>query len=135
VLQTRHPNHALLQALIHKGYPAFAMLALQERKMAELPPFTAQALLYSEAATAIKAQAFLETAVSLALEPHPGVELLGPVPAVMERRAGKYRFRLLLQADTRFILHKFLVSWVPQLYKIPARCRVRWHLDVDPQEV
>lgn len=135
VLQTRHPDHPLLQALVHKNYSAFAELALQERQQAQLPPFSAQALLCSEAKTAATAQEFLDTAMLQTPNPHIGVELMGPVPEVMEKRAGKHRFRLLLQAQTRTVLQQFLYTWVPELYKLPLSQRVRWYLDVDPQEL
>ena len=63
-----------------------------------------------------------------------GLEFWGPVPAPMERRAGHYRAHLLLQADVRSILQGFLRTWVPSLYSL-QRGRVRWSLDVDPQDM
>ncbi len=38
VLQTHHPEHPLLQTLLHKGYDAFAEQALAERQTMQLPP-------------------------------------------------------------------------------------------------
>ena len=37
VLQTHHPEHPLLQTLLHKGYDAFAEQALAERQTMQLP--------------------------------------------------------------------------------------------------
>ena len=37
VLQTHHPEHPLLQTLLHKGYDAFADRALAERQTMQLP--------------------------------------------------------------------------------------------------
>lgn len=37
VLQTHHPEHPLLQTLLHKGYDAFADQALAERQTMQLP--------------------------------------------------------------------------------------------------
>lgn len=135
VLQTRHPEHPLLQTLIHHGYSAFANLALQERKNAQLPPFTALAVLGAEDAIVTKVTEFLNAAAALATAVASDVEVLGPAPAIMERRAGRFRFRLLLQAPTRPILQKFLNSYLPKLRQLPDTRRVRWYLDVDPQEL
>ncbi|MFZ1537514.1 MAG: hypothetical protein WAT23_09030, partial [Chromatiaceae bacterium] len=59
----------------------------------------------------------------------------GPVPAPMERRAGRYRAQLLVQARERAGLQAFLAAWVPQLYGIKGQGACRWSLDVDPQEM
>jgi primosomal protein N' (replication factor Y) len=79
---------------------------------------------------------FLEEARQLAEQlPHEGIWLLGPVPAPMERRAGRSRAQLLLQADSRQALHKLLHAWAPQLEGVKSGRKVRWSLDVDPAEL
>ena len=136
VIQTRHPDHPLLHTLIRDGYDSFARAALGERREAELPPYSYQALLRSEAPKAEAARAFLEDAVSLARQQgENGVEFWGPVPAPMERRAGRYRAHLLIQASERAVLQKLLSAWVPGLQGIKSSRQVRWSIDVDPQEV
>jgi primosomal protein N' (replication factor Y) len=64
-----------------------------------------------------------------------GVELWGPVPAPMERRAGRYRAQLLIQAKRRADLHRLLGPWAVQLEQLKEGRRARWSLDVDPQEM
>lgn len=64
-----------------------------------------------------------------------GVELLGPVPAPMERRAGRYRAQLLLQANARAPLHRLLNQWLLLLEQMPSGRQVRWSLDVDPVDL
>ncbi|MGR5543438.1 primosomal protein N', partial [Vibrio campbellii] len=49
ILQTHHPEHPLLQALLTQGYSQFADTALQERKMALLPPYSFLTLFKAEA--------------------------------------------------------------------------------------
>ena len=61
-----------------------------------------------------------------------GIELLGPVPAPMERRAGRYRAQLLVQASARAPLHRLLNSWMLALEQMPSGRAVRCSLDVDP---
>ncbi len=136
VLQTRHPEHPLLQTLITRGYPAFARLALAERKEAGFPPFSYQTLLRAEAPGIAEPRAFLEAAAKeVKALAGDDVEVWGPVSAPMERRAGRYRVQLLLQASERSKLQRLLSVWMPTLSKLPGARKVRWSIDVDPQEM
>ncbi len=136
VIQTRHPDHPLLQTLLRGGYAAFSAGLIAERAAAELPPFTYQALLRAEAAQEEPPLRFLEEAQALAGQlATAGVQLWGPVPAPMERRAGRHRAHLLLQASERGRLHRLLPTWVAALQALKSARRVRWSIDVDPQEL
>ncbi len=135
VIQTHHPDHPLLHTLVSQGYPAFAAAALKERREAELPPFTCQALLRADATESEAPQLFLQQALALGVELAKDVELLGPVPAPMERRAGRFRAQLLVQSRQRQTLHGFLDAWIEQLWQLKAARKVRWSLDVDPQDL
>ena len=132
VLQTHHPDHPLLRVLAAQGYPAFATAALAERQAGLLPPFAHQALLRAEAASPQQALQFLTLAKSVAEPLAEAVELLGPAPAPMERRAGRYRAHLLFQAPQRSILHRFLDQWRHHMSQHLRDRQVRWSLDVDP---
>ena len=44
VLQSHHPEHALLRDLTQNGYGHFADTALKERRLLGLPPFSHQGL-------------------------------------------------------------------------------------------
>jgi primosomal protein N' (replication factor Y) len=140
IIQTHLAEHPLLVQLTEQGYFAFAEQALSERRAAGLPPFAHLALLRAEAHKPGQAEGFLDEACaqaeqllgSLALG---GVELLGPVPAPMERRAGRFRAQLLVQANARAPLHKLLSHWMLQLEALPSGLQVRWSLDVDPVDL
>ncbi len=138
IIQTHCAEHPLLVQLTREGYLAFAGQALAERRAALLPPFSHLALLRAEARQAGQAEQFLDEACQLA-EPlqrtDNSVELLGPVPAPMERRAGFYRAQLLLQSSQRAPLHRLLEQWLPQVEGLASGRRVRWSLDVDPQDL
>ncbi len=134
-IQTHHPEHPLLQILLHKGYPAFADAALQERQSAGLPPARHLVLLRCESVEIKSAQVFLEQAAECARQAKvKQVDLFGPLPAPMERRAGRYRYQLMLQASQRKELHRLINWWVPQLQQLPAARKVRWSIDVDPYD-
>ncbi|MBE7373171.1 primosomal protein N' [Pseudomonas lopnurensis] len=137
IIQTHLADHPLLVQLTEQGYFAFAEQALSERRAAGLPPFSHLALLRAEAHKPGQAEAFLDDACSQAerlldeLE-LGGIELLGPIPAPMERRAGRYRAQLLLQGNARAPLHRLMSAWLPYLEQLPGSRAVRWSLDVDP---
>lgn len=134
LIQTHQPHHPLLRRLLADGYAAFAAEVLDERRIASLPPFSGLALLRAEALEQQAPAAFLRQARDLAQGLNPaGVDLLGPIPAPMERRAGRFRAQLLVQAARRPDLQALLRTWVPLVEGI--RCgQLRWSLDVDPVE-
>ena len=133
IVQTRRPRHPLLTALARDGYPAFATEALAERGQTRLPPFVRLALLRADAPAPAAGIEFLRSARRLAEEmPRPGVEVLGPVPAPMERRGGRHRAQLLLRSASRARLQAFLGPWVEGLDRTARRRGLRWSLDVDP---
>lgn len=135
LIQTHHPDHPLLQTLIHNGYSAFADAALKERKTAGLPPARRLALLRCESVAVEDGRAFLEQAKELAQSLYNNtVDLFGPLPAPMERRAGRYRYQLMLQADERKGLHQLINSWAPLIQQLPEARKVRWSLDIDPYD-
>ncbi|MCK9609067.1 MAG: primosomal protein N' [Methylomonas sp.] len=136
VLQTRQPEHPLLTTLIEQGYQAFAKIALQERRQAGLPPFSYQALLRVHADNAHTPQQFLQDAVTVLRALNTSkIQVLGPVAAPMARRAGQFRFQLLLQSPQRKDLHQLLDQAIPQISKLRQAGNVRWSLDVDPADL
>jgi primosomal protein N' (replication factor Y) len=136
LIQTRYPDHPLLQTLVRKGYRAFAEQALREREAASMPPYSHQALLRADATRGEYAQAFLEQVVAWARALGiPGVQLWGPVPAPMARRAGRHRVHLLFQAARRDSLHMLLHRLPAGVAEMPGAKRVRWSLDIDPLDL
>jgi primosomal protein N' (replication factor Y) (superfamily II helicase) len=134
-IQTEFPGHPLLLSLLSEGYDGFARAALAERSQASWPPFSRLAAVRDSAKTAEHALEFLTEARKLAGTPARGVRLLGPVPAAMARRAGRFHAQLLIEGTGRSSLHSFLDSWLPAVEQLPSARRVRWALDVDPIEL
>lgn len=136
IIQTYHPEHPLLLHLIQQGYESFAKLALQERLAADLPPHHHLALIRAEAINKNFPLQFLNSVKKLAQQITPShVEILGPVPSIMPRRAGRSRAQLLLQSPQRNHLHNLLNKLALKISELPTARRVRWSLDVDPREM
>jgi primosomal protein N' (replication factor Y) len=132
IIQTHHPDHPLLLSLIQHGYNAFAQELLKERQAAALPPFTAMALFRAEAVERSAPLDFLAQVRTL-LQPYTNkqIQLFGPMPAPMEKRAGRYRAQLIIQAGQRAQLQHMLAVALPQIDAVKSN-KVRWSLDVDP---
>ena len=137
LLQTHQPGHPLLQTLFKEGYTAFGEAALDDRKNAELPPYSHMAVFRAEATDKTTPLAFLN-ALRAAYVKQQNVEsltLLGPAPAPMERRAGRYRAHLLLISKHRGTLKVMLDTLLPLIDGFPEARKVRWSLDVDPVDL
>jgi primosomal protein N' (replication factor Y) len=135
LIQTEFPEHPLLARLLAQGYDGFARAALEEREQAGWPPFSRLAAVRSSGRTGAAALGFLAAARECAGAVPRGVRLLGPVPAAMARRAGRYHAQLLVESRERASLHRFLDAWLPRVAQLPGAARVRWALDVDPLEL
>ncbi len=136
LIQTHHPDHPLLAQLLSGGYPAFAAQALPERAQAELPPYAHLALLKAESVHSDGVRAFLEEAAKIlnhALrELGLTVHNSGALPAGMLRRAGRYRWHLVLSSASRADLQRLLSTALPAVYALKSSRKVRWRLDIDP---
>ena len=135
LIQSEFPEHPLLQNLLAHGYDGFARAALEERAQASWPPFSRLAALRDSATSAADALGFLTEARRLAGTAPRGVRLLGPVPAALAKRAGRYHAQLLIESGERASLHAFLDGWLPQLADLKGARALRWSLDVDPLEL
>jgi primosomal protein N' (replication factor Y) len=138
LLQTHHPEHPLLQVLVRGGYHAFADAELVQREAAGFPPFAHLALLRAEAKHADPPMRFLHAARHLleeATQDERALELHGPLPAPMPRRAGFQRAQLLLSSPRRPALHAALQAALPAIRALPEARKVRWSLDVDPVDL
>jgi primosomal protein N' (replication factor Y) (superfamily II helicase) len=134
-LQTHNPEHPLLSHLIQSGYSHFANLLLGERKSAQLPPYSHLVLFRAEASDAKLPADFLKEVRHLLLKDDNALQVFGPIPALMEKKAGKFRAQLLVQTKQRSLLQKALHPRIQEIESLPSGRKVRWSLDVDPTEI
>ena len=135
LIQSHAPDHPLLQSLITKGYQDFAEQALALRQSCHLPPYSYQMLLRARATHSDHSQQFLQQAKQLAQKYlAPDLQIMGPLPATMEKRAGKFRAVILFSASNRRSLSLGTSDWLQQLHRLPEARRVQWNLDIDPLE-
>ena len=136
IIQTHQPDHPILQTLLNKSFEGFSKQQLKERKITQLPPYRYLALIRTAAIKREDAQIFLQQAGDI-LRQHATAEteIFGPVPAPMEKRAGRYRHHLLIQANDRPDLHNLLNKTLPLLKTLKSSRKTRWSIDIDPVEL
>jgi len=142
LVQSRNPEHPLLQLLLSEGYSEFARQLLLERELASWPPYVHVGLLRAEAVAKTGASHYLGEMKKM-ISAHAAenddikssVTILGPAHAPMERLAGRYRSQLLILSNERKPLHKLLKWLRPNLEINPLSRKIKWSLDVDPHDM
>lgn len=134
-LQTLRPDHPLLNTLIQQDYRHFAQQTLKERQAAQLPPFRYAALIRCESKDQAQNQAFLQQHAQALREISENlIDIWGPIPAPMERKAGRYQAHMVLLSTDRARLHFYLRAWWQNmLHQKPSTMKLT--LDIDPQEL
>jgi len=135
LIQTAFPDHVLFHALKQHDYAAFAGTLLDDRRLAQFPPYCFQALLRAEAQRFEPVRDFIAEAARAAYAINAEVMVFDPVRPQLARLKGMERAQLLVQAESRQALQAFLRSWMSTIRVLPLANKVRWSLDVDPLEI
>lgn len=140
VIQTYQAGHPTINILVNQGYNAFAQQELANRQQSGLPPLGHMALFHAQAKDAASAFALLQWLGQQVQDPSlqnltKSLLMFGPMPAFMARRAHFYRAQLQLQHPNRKHLQQLLQHLCGLLDQHPAARKIRWSLDIDPQEL
>jgi primosomal protein N' (replication factor Y) len=131
VIQTYHPEHYAIQAVLKQDDEAFAREELRFRRVFHYPPYTR--LIQLLVLDKNRDRAWKEiSGLAADLSAHPlcrGVRLSGPAPAPLERLRGQWRFQLLARSADGRGLHRLMEEVLP---KNPGYDLV---VDVDPQQL
>ena len=134
-LQTLRPDHPLLNTLLESGYRSFAKQTLKERKAAWMPPYRYAALLRCESKDQELNQSFLqEHAQVLRQASENSIDIWGPIPAPMERKAGRYQAHMVLLSKDRARMHFYIRQWWQNVWHNKPN-GMKLSLDIDPQEL
>lgn len=98
-----------------------------------MPPVGSLCVIRAQAKQQTSSLQFLtEVAALLNQYQQQAVFILGPVPAMMEKRAGRYRAQLLLTTDNRKALHQLLDQHIDAIANLKSGRPCRWSIDIDP---
>lgn len=132
-LQSFQVGHPLLQDLVNNGYGHFSRTLLQERIAAKLPPQTYQVAIRVEHAELALIFEFLQFANQL-LGQFKQLRYIGPFPAGVEKKQGRFRFLTVAQADSSAYLNKAMQQVKPALVAHPKAAKLRWVIDIMPTD-
>lgn len=134
MIQTYVPDNPLLVTLLRDGYTPFSKMLLNERQETQFPPFAHIALFRCQSKDPEKARVLLNIIKQVLLHLEDDTLLiLGPAPSPLEKKAGMYRFQLLLTAEERSALAR-AVHCVRHHKKITQQ-RLRFSVDIDPLDL
>jgi primosomal protein N' (replication factor Y) len=132
LVQTCHSDHPLLQSLSRGDYLPVADQLLTERKTGALPPFRAMAIFRAEADSMEKSLQVLDRIRPLIRNDR--LEMWGPLPALIARRADRHRAQLVMLSEHRKELNAILTRTCQTLDETKLPGGLKWMIDVDPQE-
>ena len=137
LVQTRFPEHPLMQALAKRSYRDIAGELLQERRLLGFPPYARSVVFRADALELPLALAKLEEIKShLQRAAHFNrLASIGPMPALMTRRIGRYRAQLGLLGSDYQVLRAVLYEAMPAIQEISSTPRVNWSIDVDAYDL
>lgn len=128
LIQTRHPESAVIAALARGDRDAFYAAEADARRDAGAPPFGRWAAIIVSSEDEAEAR---EAAKAIgAARPHlDDVMILGPAPAPLALLRGRYRYRLLVNARRSAQVQDVIRAWLGTL-TFPQGVRVS--VDIDP---
>jgi primosomal protein N' (replication factor Y) len=133
IIQSHQPDHPLLQQLLKEGYGPFAQQLLAERQQLGMPPSGHIALIRADASKLQEAEQFLHD-LRQTVQAN-GVQLLGPLPSPMTKRAGRFRAQLMLHSTERKNLHGTVKQLLHYGEQHTLGKRLQWSVDIDPMEM
>ncbi|HEZ3082198.1 TPA: primosomal protein N' [Neisseria meningitidis] len=134
LIQTQLPEHPVFAAVKAQDYAVFAENELNERQMFAMPPFGFQTAVRADAPRVADAMEFLNAAKETLAPLLPeSVSQFGAAPMLMVRLAERERAQIFLESPSRQDLHR-AVSLCAQVLQQNRDGKIRWSVDVDPQE-
>lgn len=133
IIQTRLPTEPLFHFLESQDYEGFANALVEERRSNWCVPFVYQALVTAQAKTLAEALYFLNAIARQGFGMTPeDVRIFDPVPMAVVRLMDVERAQLLVEADSRQSLNRFLWQW-RATFKAPSN--ITWTIEVDPPSI
>lgn len=133
IIQTHLPQHPLLNVLVQKGYDSFAQELLTLRKQANLPPFYYIALIRAQGRRQDLVLKFLHAMKDILAT--KSLDILGPAPAPLGKKANVYRLQLMVKSASRKKLQVVLTEIRDTVAKEKLNAGIRWSIDVDPMDL
>lgn len=136
-IQTSFPTHPIFGALFKNNYLSYAKNLLEQRKMFEFPPFSKQAIIRAISPKKEDVFEFLQRIYNESLNLFKNQKfsiLFDPIPAKMERKAGKTQAYLLVQSNNAQSLNRQLNQIKEIIDSIKVPYQLNWYIELNPIE-
>ena len=134
LIQTRSPDHPLIKHAATTPYLALARTLLDQRRALGLPPHGALGVIRADAKQERDAIEFLNQIREL-LADDASCRLLGPMPALMTRRAGLFRYHIVVHSQSRKMVHQTLKKAINVGSNLKIGRKISWFVEIDPTEI
>jgi primosomal protein N' (replication factor Y) len=132
VIQTSYPNDPAITAASSHDYLGFYEQELPHRRELGYPPLAKLARIVTAALRPETAEAALKKIAASIRQHAPGITVLGPAPAVLEKAGNEYRFSLLLKSGSPRTLATVLAALRADDAQPKGAERCKLIIDVDP---
>ena len=135
MLQTYCQEHPQIEELLKGDYETFVKKIIEDRASTKSPPFSFQVKLQAESFNGILSRDFLSSCLEYLNKSqlmNKDIKTIGPLPSLMEKKSGVYRWEVSLFSSSRQSLHRLTDHLQSFLYLPKQTRKVRWSIDVDP---
>tara|TARA_B100000586_G_scaffold19565_1_gene12972 strand:- start:122 stop:910 length:789 start_codon:yes stop_codon:yes gene_type:complete len=135
ILQTYCQEHPQIEELLKGDYETFIKKIIEDRASNKSPPFSFQVKLQAESFNGLLSRDFLSSCLDYLNKSqlmNKDIKTIGPLPSLMEKKSGVYRWEVSLFSSSRKSLHSLTDHLQSYLYLPKQTRKVRWSIDVDP---
>ena len=135
ILQSAYPEHPIIDKLINDGYPGYVKVALQERKIHNIPPFSTFALIKATSKIETRIKRFLDT-VREALNSFTQYEnmvISQIIPMTLYKKAGLFRCGIIVRCGSKVEVQKLISRNINEIERLAKQNKVRWSVELDPE--
>ncbi|MAZ80044.1 MAG: primosomal protein N' [Gammaproteobacteria bacterium] len=131
ILQTSFPDNEDLDCLIKNGYETWMDNLLSLRSSLGLPPHRNWGVIQAKAKKYMDAENFLDN-LKYIINKNKDIEIFGPMPSIMQKKANLYNLNLIIQAKNKSKLNFVIKDCIPHIKNIPYSNKIKWSVDIDP---
>lgn len=132
VIQTFDPEQYAIESAVRHDYPGFYKQELDMRQELKYPPFSSLVNIISrdvdERAAGTRLEALVKAIKYGRMADRMGIELIGPMPAVLSKLRGEYRWHLVLRSARR----EQMLELLRGVLEANVNLRRNLTVDVDP---
>lgn len=130
IIQTSAPDHPVMKAIVAADREAFYAREIEERRVAQLPPFARLAAIIISGPDRMSARGYA-TSFRRAAPASEDISVFGPAEAPLAVVRGRHRYRMLVHAPRSADIQAYLRAWMEAAPKATGTLRAQ--IDIDPQ--